>query len=188
MSLEKKYYNQILSLLPPGKAFKLSHNHIIFKIFRGMARSFVKFEKRINQLRDEFFIERPHELLDEWEDFLEISKEFEFIHENDYLTFRQIRLKNRFIKKRVSHSRETFINCAKDFGYYATSIEEFTPFMAGSFAGSPLANEYDWSRTWYLNIDLSKSTPTITKKSFENYFQRIKPGHTILKIKYTDEK
>ncbi|MBF0207547.1 MAG: DUF2313 domain-containing protein [Oligoflexia bacterium] len=186
----EQYFYQLKSLLPLGRAWELSPNHLLLKILRAVAAVLIKFEEEKERALAELFVKSPDVLLPDWERYLGIktTEGDKSININTGNQLRQIKLRHYFRRGEVFSNRQYFENYCQDYGYVVTEIREFRPFMAGvSSAGEVLSNGRDWARHWIIEIDLAKSTPLVNKEFLEQQLQSIRPGHSILKVSYINQ-
>jgi len=172
------YYLQLKSLLPHGRAWEISKDHLLNKVIRSIAAYISKFEKEKERALSELFVENPDRFLEQWEKFLELESNYS-------KELRRLKLRQFITKRPFSLSRNYFVSLCAEFGFVVEEIKEFRPFRAGeSCAGEKLTNGYDWARYWIIVVDLKKSRPTVSQKYLEQQINKFRPGHTNLSIEY----
>ncbi len=62
-----KYLELIYKLLPPGSAWQINKDSVLYRLIDGLAAEFQRFENRFNVLIREMDLQQTSELLTEWE-------------------------------------------------------------------------------------------------------------------------
>ena len=141
------YADQLVRLLPPGRAWPRGTDSTLGRLAAGMAQALARIDERGDRLLDETTPDTALELLPDWERLAGLPDEC--VAAPDSLGERQVATASR-IAAAGGQSRAHFIRLAATLGYQ-TRIEEFRPFVAGGRAAERVQGE-DWAFAWRMIV------------------------------------
>lgn len=147
MMLAHDYQQQMIQLLPSGRAWAATPGGVLDSLLGGLAEEFARIDGRANRLLDEADTMTALELLPDWERVLGLPDACMPIADN--ITERQIAVTQK-LAAIGGQSRAYFTELAANLGYVVV-IEEFSSFCAGDYAGDDVNGE-DWKFTWRVNV------------------------------------
>ena len=143
-----------MSLLPTGKAWKFSENDIGMRIIRAIAREFQRIEDRKNQLILEMTPKTASEMLEDWEQALNIP-----IDKSKDIQVRRDAVTYKLLHRRFEPSQEGFNSLAKSVDVIVKKYIEYS-YERGGYQSSSFNNVctiiIDEERTETQNIDRFK--------------------------------
>lgn len=139
------YRDQLLMLLPPGKAFSRDPDSVIGLLAHGLADELARLDARADVLYDEADPRTTLELLPDWERVAGLPDTC--TGRPDTIAERQVALANK-IASLGGQSIAYFTLLAARLGYYV-EIDEFRPIEAGFGAGDAI-NGDDWAFAWQV--------------------------------------
>jgi uncharacterized protein YmfQ (DUF2313 family) len=186
------YLTQFQRLLPRGRIWHRGIGRVQDADLLTLMPTWARLHVRLNDLIDEMFPCSTQELLPEWEATLGLPDPC--IGDLDSVQQRVRAVCAKFAA-RGGQSKPYYIAVAAALGF-EIQIHEFTPFVAGSEAGTPVFGE-SWAHTWtitaaddmvwYFSAGLSTAGEPLRSwgnRLLECVFERIKPAHTILIFRY----
>jgi uncharacterized protein YmfQ (DUF2313 family) len=193
MSLEDRYTQQLVQLLPPGSAWARWSGSVLRTLLSALAAVFARIHGRAQVLLDETDPRLAREMLADWERFLGLPS---ICAPADQTLSERIDAVVTTYSEVGGQSRQYFIDLAASLGF-AVTITEYRPFVAGSLAGESLTNG-PWLHTW----DVNAPDETITsfraglsaageplrvwgrESTLECEIGRRKPAHTLVRFTY----
>jgi uncharacterized protein YmfQ (DUF2313 family) len=144
------YHQLILALLPQGKLWNVEPGSTLDQLILACAEELARLDQRSTELINEVFPDTTDELMADWERVAGLPD----LCSGPLATYQQRRAA--LVSKLISTGGSTpqyFIEVAQALGFNAT-IQEFSPFVAGSAAGDPLNSEL-WQFVWKMTSTLS---------------------------------
>lgn len=141
------YRDQLLMLLPPGKAFSRDPDSVIGRLAHGLADALARVDARAEVLHDEADPRTTLELLVDWERVAALPDAC--TGRPDTITERRVALTSK-IASLGGQSIPYFVGLAARLGYFV-EIVEFAPLEAGFGAGDA-ANGDAWAFAWLISV------------------------------------
>ncbi len=196
------YHAQLMALLPRGPVWPRGADSVISRVMMALADALARFDARLGDLLTEADPSTALEMLGDWERLLGLPDPC--VPADASIRARQ-RLAAQKLAARGGQSRAYFVELAAIMGY-EIEIEEFSAFVAGSFAGDLLYGD-DWAHAWNVRVLASSVGPLSAAgyisigeftagslageplRTFEAgvlacILNRVKPAHTIIMISY----
>lgn len=186
------YLTQFQRLLPRGRIWHRGWGRVQDADLLVLMPTWSRLHARLNDLIGEIFPCTTLELLPEWEATLGLPDLCVGELDNVQQRVRAVCAK---FAARGGQSKTYYHQVANALGF-TIQIQEFTPFVAGWEAGTPVYGE-DWAHTWsitaiaemlwYFEAGTSTAGEPLRvwgNRLLECVFERIKPAHTILIFRY----
>jgi uncharacterized protein YmfQ (DUF2313 family) len=141
------YREQLGALLPRGRAWPREEGSTLMRLLHAEADELARVDARLSDLFEETDVRSTLELLGDWERVAGLPDAC--TPAPDSIAERRTALLSR-LTSQGGQSRAYFIELAATLGF-AITIDEFRPFVAGSYAGDDICGE-DWAHAWRVNV------------------------------------
>jgi uncharacterized protein YmfQ (DUF2313 family) len=187
-----EYRNQLVQLLPKGKAWEILPGNVMDNLLNGVAIELARTDGRGDDLLDEADPRTTYELLEDWERVFGLPDDC--TGPEDSLESRRQQIVSKMVM-RGNQSIQFFKDLAAALGY-TIEIEEFTPFRVGDRVGARC-----YGLEWVHAFSVISSLGTIREfRAGQNYvgerlrefgndvleciINRAKPSHSVAIFEY----
>ncbi len=191
----EEYAERLMTLLPPGDAWRRDPETVTAQVVRGLAPMLARIDDAATSVLEQLDPREAVELLAEWERLLGLPDPC--MPADATLAARQAAAHGR-LTATGGASRAYFIGLAAAAGY-AVTIEEFKPFRAGRGRAGERAFGVQWAHAWRVrapettisHFRAGRSTAGERLRRWgdellECVVGRWRPAHTVLIIAYGD--